>query len=113
MKFDNKDVYAASGATLKVYRLALLSDPTFAAYWGAGNVTAGKAILMTRADQIYEDGFSYRLDLVASNDNVNLNTPAQAYEPNGPCGAAESRYFEPAGWFARSMPSSSSRGSSN
>ncbi len=77
-----------SGGTLKVYRLALLSDPSFATYWGAANVTAGKVILMVRADQVYEDEFQYRMDLIGNNDLLNLNTPAQAYEPNGPCGAA-------------------------
>ena len=78
----------SSGKTLRIYRLALLSDPTFAAYWGAGNVTSGKVILMTRADQVYEDEFAYRMDLIDHNDNLNLDTPQQAYEPNGPCGTA-------------------------
>jgi len=77
----------SAGSTLRVYRLALVSDPSFAAYWGAANVTAGKVILMTRVDQIYEEEFAYRMELVGNNDVLNLNTPAQAYEPNGPCGA--------------------------
>ena len=28
------------------------------------------------------------MDLIGNNDLLNLNTPAQAYEPNGPCGSA-------------------------
>jgi hypothetical protein len=78
----------SSGKILKVYRLALLSDPSFAAFWGAGNVTSGKVTLMNRADQIYGDEFAYRMDLVAHTDRINLNTDAQAFGANGPCGTA-------------------------
>ena len=51
-------------------------------------MTAGKVILMNRADQVYGDEFDYRMDLIGNNDLLNLNTPAQAYEPNGPCGSS-------------------------
>src|SRR4051812_48067850 len=78
----------ASGPVLRTYRLALVSDPSYATYWGAGNVTAGKVLLMNRVDQIYEDEYSIRMVLIANNDLLNLNTQAQAIAPNGPCGAA-------------------------
>ena len=43
---------------------------------------------MNRVDQIYEDDITIRLQLVANNDLLNLDTWAQAIAPNGPCGAA-------------------------
>src|SRR5262245_34167097 len=44
-----------SGAVLRTYRLALVSDPSYATYFGAPNVTAAKVTLMNRVDQVYED----------------------------------------------------------
>ena len=42
--------------TLRTYRLALVTDPTYATYFGGpANVTAAKVTLMNRVDQIYED----------------------------------------------------------
>ena len=74
---------------LRTYRLALITDPTYATYFGGpANVTAAKVTLMNRVDQIYEDDISIRLALIAQHDKLNLNTPAQATDPNGPCGAA-------------------------
>ena len=53
---------AAAGpdVTLRTYRLALVTDPTYATYFGAANVTAAKVTLMNRVDQIYEDELAIR-----------------------------------------------------
>ncbi|WP_083753000.1 M12 family metallo-peptidase [Actinosynnema sp. ALI-1.44] len=73
---------------LRTYRLALITDPTYATYFGAANVTAAKVTLMNRVAQIYEDETAIRLLLINDTDKTNLNTPALASEPNGPCGSA-------------------------
>jgi Metallo-peptidase family M12 len=74
---------------LRTYRLALITDPGYAAFFGgSANVTAPKLTLMNRVDQLCEDELSIRMVLVANNDLPNLDTRAQATGPNGPCGAA-------------------------
>ena len=52
----------ATGDQLRVYRLALVSDPAYAADF-PGNVTAAKAALINRVTQIYEDETAIRLVL--------------------------------------------------
>lgn len=73
---------------LRTYRLALVTDPTYANYFGAENVTAAKVTLVNRVAQVYEDETAIRLLLVNDTDKTNLNTAAQATGANGPCGAA-------------------------
>nr|WP_157529107.1 M12 family metallo-peptidase [Kibdelosporangium sp. MJ126-NF4] len=73
---------------LRTYRLALVTDPSYANYFGAANVTAAKVTLVNRVAQIYEDETAIRLVLVNDTDRTNLNTAAEATGPNGPCGAA-------------------------
>jgi reprolysin-like metallo-peptidase family M12B/putative Ig domain-containing protein len=86
---EDNSVDPPVGDVLRTYRLALLSDPSYATFFGgSANVTAAKAVLMNRVDQVYEDETSIRLVLVANNDNVNLDTAAQATGANGPCGTA-------------------------
>ena len=70
--------------TLRTYRLALVTDPTYSTYFGAANVTAAKVTLMNRVDQIYEDETAIRLVLIADNDKLNLNTAADVTGANGP-----------------------------
>ena len=68
---------AAAGPSvlLRTYRLALVTDPTYATYFGGpANVTAAKVTLMNRVDQIYEDETAIRLVLIADTDKINLNT---------------------------------------
>ena len=72
---------------LHIYRLALVTDPSYATFNG-GQTTAAKVTLMNRIDQIYEDEEDIRMVLVANNDLLNLDTYQQAIAPNGPCGAA-------------------------
>ncbi|MBF9132418.1 hypothetical protein I0C86_26220 [Plantactinospora sp. S1510] len=88
------DVGSAPSATaggdvqLRTYRLALVTDPSYATYFGPGNVTAAKVTLVNRVTQIYEDETAIRLVLVDQTEKTNLNTSAEAIGANGPCGAA-------------------------
>ena len=90
--------------TRRNYRLALVTDPSYAQNSGAadgldpadpkyasklnGRVTAAKATLVNRIDQLYEDDFGLRMLLIAATDRLNLNTAELATGPNGPCGVA-------------------------
>jgi hypothetical protein len=76
-----------SPVTLRVYRLALVSDPTYAANT-PGTTTDAKVTLLTRIDQIYEQELAIRMELVAGNDQLNLDTAAQATGTSGPCAPA-------------------------
>jgi len=80
----------ADGAKVKrrTYRLALLTDPTYAQYFGKTKVTAAKVALMNRVNQIYEDDLAIRMVLINATDKLNLNTKAKAVGAYGPCGAA-------------------------
>lgn len=71
----------------RVYRLALLSDPTYAGYFGAANVTAAKVTLINRVNQVYNDDLAIKLVLVDNTDRLNLASDAMATGSNGPCGA--------------------------
>src|SRR3954469_21763906 len=83
------DVPVGPEVTLRTYRLALLSDPSYATFFGGpANVTAAKVTLINRVDQIYEDETAIRLVLIADTEKTNLNTAADATGANGPCGAA-------------------------
>ncbi len=73
---------------LRTYRLALVTDPSYATYFGAENATAAKVTLVNRVAQIYEDETAIRLLLINDTDKTNLNTAADATGANGPCGAA-------------------------
>jgi hypothetical protein len=77
-----------TGDVLRTYRLALITDPGYAAFNGIGNVTAAKVALINRVSQVYEDDLSIKLQLIANDDLLNLNTWDAATAPNGPCGAA-------------------------
>ena len=73
---------------LRTYRLALITDPSYATYFGAANVTAAKVTLMNRVNQIYNTESAIKLVLIADTDLLNLNTVALATGANGPCGSA-------------------------
>lgn len=75
------------------YRLALTSDPSYAAYFGTANVLAEKVTLINRVNQIYNDDLASELRLVNDSDKLNLDTDAKATGANGPCGVAPC--FEP------------------
>lgn len=71
----------------RVYRLALLSDQDYAAFFGSANVLSEKVTLINRVNQIYNDDVAVNLQLIDDTDKLNLDTDAKAIEPNGPCGA--------------------------
>ena len=82
------ELVAGPLVTLRTYRLAFVTDPSYANYFGAENVTAAKVTLINRVNQIYEDETAIRLILVDDTEKTNLNTPELATGANGPCGAA-------------------------
>jgi hypothetical protein len=71
---------------LRTYRLALVSDATYATAVN-GQTTAAKVALMNRVNQLYESDFAIRMVLIAGNDALNLDTDADATGADGPCGA--------------------------
>jgi len=79
---------AAAGPTVgqRVYRLALLNDPSYADYFGSENVLAEKLSLMTRVNQVYNDDLAIRMVLVDGTDKLNLDTVEKATGADGPCG---------------------------
>jgi hypothetical protein len=79
---------AVVGSALRTYRLALVTDPSYATYFGPANVTAAKVTLINRVTQVYEDETSISLVLIDATDALNLNTPEQMTGTNGPCGGA-------------------------
>ncbi len=79
---------APSTVQLRNYRLALASDPSYAQYFGAANVTSAKVALINRVNQAYEGDLDAHLVLVADNDKLNFDTAKQMTKPNGPCGTA-------------------------
>ena len=85
----------AAGAPVQrhFYRLALTSDPSYAAYFGTANVLAEKVTLINRVNQIYNNDLATELRLVNDTDKLNLDTDAKATGANGPCGTAPC--FEP------------------
>lgn len=85
----------APGASVQrhFYRLALTSDPSYAAYFGTDNVLAEKVTLINRVNQIYNDDLATELRLVNGTERLNLDTDAKAIGPDGPCGSAPC--FEP------------------
>ena len=77
----------ATGPQLRTYRLALVTDPTYATFFGGpANVTPAKVTLVNRVTQIYEDETSIRMILIGNNDLLNLDTEAKMTRGNGPCG---------------------------
>ncbi|MGL5929413.1 MAG: M12 family metallo-peptidase [Dermatophilaceae bacterium] len=80
----------AAGAPVqrRYYRLAMVSDPSYAAYFGSQNVLAEKVTLVNRVNQIYNDDLAVTLRLVNATDDLNLDTDAKAVGADGPCGAA-------------------------
>jgi hypothetical protein len=80
---------AIAGGQLRTYRLALVTDPSYATYFGGpANVTAAKVTLINRVTQVYEDETSIRLVLINATDRLNLNTAAEMTGANGPCGGS-------------------------
>lgn len=80
---------ASVAGQLRTYRLALLTDPSYATYFGgSANVTAAKVTLINRVTQVYEDETSIRLVLINDTDKLNLDTAAQMTGTNSVCGGS-------------------------
>lgn len=79
---------AAAGEVVqrRTYRLAFVTDPSYAAYFGSANVLAAKNTLINRVNQVYNDDLAIRFVLIAGTDQLNLDTLARATGANGPCG---------------------------
>jgi Metallo-peptidase family M12B Reprolysin-like/Putative Ig domain len=89
VRSDDPTTDPPTGDVLRAYRLALITDPGYAAYFGgSANVTPAKVALINRVSQVYEDDLSITLQLIGNTDLLNLDTWAAATAPNGPCGAA-------------------------
>jgi len=73
--------------TQKVYRLALVNDPSYAEYFGTENVLAAKTTLINRVNQIYNADLAIRLELIEDSEKLNFDNEADAIGPDGPCGA--------------------------
>lgn len=84
------------GSTIikRSYRLALASDPTYAAAVGTENVDTQKASIVNRANEIYNVDLAIRMILVANNDQLNFDTPQKLAAA---CGAATPCYAPGAG----------------
>lgn len=78
---------AGDPVPLRTYRLALVTDPSYATYFGTANVLAEKVTLMNRVNQVYTDDLAIRMLLVDGTDRLNLDTAAKATGADGPCGA--------------------------
>ncbi len=84
------------GTHLRTYRLAVLTDPSFAA--NAGYVEgdsstydlplAQLAVNTSRVDQLYEQELDVRVLLVNDETDAMLDTFHDAFAPDGPCGTA-------------------------
>lgn len=84
---DGSPLLASTGSVLRTYRLAMVTDPAYANFFGGpANVTAAKVALMNRVNQVYEDDLSVRMLLVNNDAVLNLSTAAQFSGANGPCG---------------------------
>jgi hypothetical protein len=78
---------AGAPVTQKIYRLAFVTDPSYAAYFGTDTVLAEKTTLINRVNQIYNDDLAVKMLLIDETDELNLDTEAKATGANGPCGA--------------------------
>lgn len=80
----------------RTYRLALLTDPSYATYFAPGAndatsntlVLAEKTTLINRVNQIYNNDLAVRMILVNGTDLLNFNTDPESFNANGPCGSA-------------------------
>lgn len=85
---DEAGAAPAPGAVpLRTYRIALLSDVTYAEYVGQANVVDAKASLINRVNDIYETDLGTRFVLVDGTEKLSFATEAEQTGANGPCGA--------------------------
>ncbi len=72
----------------RTYRMAFLTDNTYATYFGSANVFAEKSTMMARVNHVYNDDLAIEFLLIAGTDTkLNLDTVAKMTGTDGPCGA--------------------------
>lgn len=69
----------------RTIRLALANDPSFAQFYGEGNVLAAKATITNRVAGVFNDDLGVRLVLAEGTDRLDFATDAAAFEPGGAC----------------------------
>ncbi len=73
----------------RTYRMAFLTDNSYATYFGSANVFSEKSTMMARVNEVYNDDLAIQFLLIAGTDTkLNLDTVAKMTGPNGPCGAS-------------------------
>ncbi|MBJ7357695.1 reprolysin-like metallopeptidase [Nocardioides sp.] len=84
-----------AAVVLRTYRLALLSDPAYAAAVApaAANesesdalVLAAKTAVVDRLNEVFGEELAIRFELAPGSTDLNLRTAAEATGANGPCG---------------------------
>ena len=84
-----------AAVVLRTYRIALLSDPAYAAAVAPSaaseaesdaQVLAAKSALVDRLNQVFGDELAIRFVLAPGSSALNLRNTAEATGPNGPCG---------------------------
>ncbi|WP_309648044.1 M12 family metallo-peptidase [Nocardioides sp.] len=90
------DLAARAGELVKrrTFRLALVTDPSYAAEFGTANVLAAKNTLINRVNQVYNDDLAITFQLIEQTPALNLDTLVKATGVNGPCG--NSGCYDPA-----------------
>ena len=85
-----------AAVVLRTYRIALLSDPAYAAAVAPGAATesesdaqvlAAKTVLVDRLNQVFGEELAIRFVLAPGSADLNLRNAAEATGANGPCGA--------------------------
>jgi hypothetical protein len=72
----------------RTYRLAFLTDKSYADRFGTANVFAEKTTMVNRVNEVYNDDLAIRFVLVADTDTLlNFDIDAKQTGANGPCGA--------------------------
>ncbi len=67
----------ATGATKRTYRLAVAATASFCSFYGgAPQAQAGIVTLVNRINQVWENEFALRMNLVANNINLMFTNPA-------------------------------------
>ncbi len=89
------DPDAGTSVIQRTYRLALLNDPTYAAYFDKSCtassdacVLSAKQTLVSRLDQIYGTDLAIKMVLINATDKLNLDTTAKATGHDSACGPA-------------------------
>ncbi len=78
----------------RTYRLAFVTDPSYAAFFGSTAshavsdplVLAAKVALINRVNEVYNDDVAYKFVLIDGTDELNLLNAAEMSGSNGPCG---------------------------